>query len=452
MLALGGTLPLVVTQLEEAAIALWYVFMTIATLQLVADIGFGGVLARFYSYAIGGAVTLGVQHTSGISNGGQGANVDLLARVYATTQPIYLALSTIWLLAVTGFGSWIVAEYILVLERPSIGIAACVAVALTTAYRLYGNRYSTFLYGVGEITTWRRWESLTWLSSSVCAIAVLLAGAGLLGLTMVMFGLLAVNVTINRILVERKLRVLGCDRLQASVDREVLRQALPRTWRAGLGVFAHVGVAHASALAVAKLEPTATATSYLLAYNVMRAVDQLAQAPFYTKLPAIAGLCAQGRVSEFRSLVARGMRLSYWTLTAGLTLVALIGPSGLKAIGSNVQFVERPVWAVMALAVFAERFGAMHLNCYMATNRIVMHVANGIAGVLVIVFAVILYPVVGLIGVPTALLLANVFWFAIYSARKSYPVLGAGAVRFEATTSLGAVAVLLLGLALSFVV
>jgi hypothetical protein len=67
---------------------------------------------------------------------------------------------------------------------------------------------------------------------------------------------------------------------------------------------------------------------------------------------------------------------------------------------------------------------------------VVLHIANGVAGMLVLLLSLVLYPLYGLIGLPLAQLIANSVWFAAYSARRSYSVVPFGAARFEMSTSL----------------
>ena len=47
-------LPLIVTRLEAPEIAVWYLFVTLIQLQLLADLGFSPTFVRVFAYAAGG--------------------------------------------------------------------------------------------------------------------------------------------------------------------------------------------------------------------------------------------------------------------------------------------------------------------------------------------------------------------------------------------------------------
>jgi len=436
ILAFGLTLPLVVTRLSEAEAALWYMFMTVAALQIVADMGLSSVFGRFFAYAAAGSQHVGDHGSEHGRRRSDGPNVDLAYEIHVTTRAVYVVVAAVWTVAGAALLAWASPKLLASAGNPATAVAAAGLVVVAVAIRLYGNRFTACLFGLGEFVRWRRAETVVWLVSGVAGASVLLAGGRLLALTFVTFGLMIINVLINAILARGALRRLGLPDGSARTSGDVLKEAVPRAWRSGIGVLMHTGAMHVVTVAVARLESDSVAAGYLLAYNVLRAMDQMAQAPFYTKLPALARYRAQGSMDDFERVARRGMRMSYWTLAGCCTLVGAAAGPFLDAIGSSVTFVDSKIWAVMVAAVFFERVGASHLQCYMTTNRVVLHIANGVAGALVLLLSVVLYPFAGLIGLPLAQLLANSVWFAGYSARRSYSAVPFPAVRFEVSTSL----------------
>jgi hypothetical protein len=294
-------------------------------------------------------------------------------------------------------------------------------------------------------------EAITWLAAAGSAVVCVEAGTGLLGLTAAFFGIVSAGSITYGLLARRALKRVAGGAGARNFDGLVLREVLPRAWRGGVGVLLHLGVMHALTASVGRLEPPATAASYLLAYNLVRAVDQLAQAPFYTKVPMLSRMRAQG-APGLRAAAGLSMRATFWLLAAGLVGTALFAPSVLHWIGSRTAFVEPCVFAALAGSIFLERYGATHLNVFMTTNRVVIHVANGIAGLLTIALAYLLYRHMGLIGIPLASLLANAVWYAPYCAMKSRLVLGGEVLAFERATSIGPAATLVAGLAASCLV
>jgi hypothetical protein len=178
-------------------------------------------------------------------------------------------------------------------------------------------------------------------------------------------------------------------------------------------------------------------------------VSLFSQAPFYSKLPRLAELqqASGGRDEQLR-LARRGMRLAYAVFVPGMLLVGFVAQPSLELIGSQTSFVQPGLWAVLALAFFAERYGAMHLQLYSLTNHIIWHVANGLAGAVMVLTAVLLYAQVELYAFPLAMLIANAGVYATISAWHSRRAFQLRLMSFESRTAWPALAVLLGGLAL----
>ena len=180
------------------------------------------------------------------------------------------------------------------------------------------------------------------------------------------------------------------------------------------------GSVQATGILVAQLATAPQTASYLLALRLIQTVSQFSQAPFYTKIPTLAKLRAQGEISLLLHTARTGMRYSYLTFLAGFFTLAIFAEPILMYINSNVDYVGRLFWTVLGIAIFAERYGAMHIQLYSITNKIIWHIANGVTGVLLILFSILLYGKLGLYAFPISILLSNLFFYSWYSASHSY--------------------------------
>ena len=242
------------------------------------------------------------------------------------------------------------------------------------------------------------------------------------------------NAVRNRLLMKHR-----CPQLMAApvrADPAVLRVLWPATWRSGVGVFMSQGIVQASGVIFSQVGAPSEVAAYLLALRVMTVVSQFATAPFYSKLPELAKLQMRQQRTTQVALAQRGMRLAHWTCVIGAGVVALVAQPLLDQIGSRTAFVSPVVWALMCLAFFAERFGAMHLQLYSITNHIVWHIANGVAGSLMIGLSLALFPALGLNALPLGMLLAYAGFYCVYSFRKSSRSFGFTLFGFERGVSL----------------
>ena len=102
----GGLLlvtPLTLRNFSPAQTSLWFLFLTISSLIMMADFGFGPSFVRAISYARGGRRTL----ESG-DNLLEGPNQPLLGSIYSALLKSYTRLSLIGGLLGAGLGKWAV--------------------------------------------------------------------------------------------------------------------------------------------------------------------------------------------------------------------------------------------------------------------------------------------------------------------------------------------------------
>ncbi len=204
------------------------------------------------------------------------------------------------------------------------------------------------------------------------------------------------------------------------------------------------GLVQASGVIYAQLGETKRVASYLLALRIVQVISTFSQAPFYTKLPQLAMLLSQGKHRQQQVIARRGMTLSYWAYAVAFVAMTLFADPVLTLIGSNTNFVEPELWAILGLAFFIERYGAMHLNLYGTTNHIVNHIANGVTGVIFILFSWLLYERLEVLAFPVALLAGFLGFYTWYSAMHSYRMFNIPIWQFEKITVLPPLCVMLL--------
>ena len=129
------------------------------------------------------------------------------------------------------------------------------------------------------------------------------------------------------------------------------------------------------------------------------------------------------------------MSLAYWTYVGGFVVIGVLANPLLKFVGSNAEFVTPLLWGVMGLSMFAERYGAMHIQLYSTTNHIIWHTANGVAGLIYLAVALTLFNRIGVYAFPVGTLAGYLGFYCWYSAIYSYKTFGLKFWNFEKNTS-----------------
>lgn len=420
-LSVAVVLPLVVTRFSTEDISLWYLFAIIMSLRLIADMGFSTTFMRVFAYAMGGAEDIeGYLDTHRKPDSGK-PNWETMSKLCSTMSRVYSRIALGWFVLLAGFGTLAVIKPIAMNQRHLMaGWLAWGIIVVTSTLHIYGNQYIAYLIGINEISLCRRWETLNWILTTIVSLLVLMLDSGLLGLVIVTQSFMVLGVGVNYWL----FRALSAKHIDQSrkrkPDRKVFGAIWPNAWRSGLGATIGTGLIQATGIFYAQIASAGNVAAYLLALNLMHALSLFSGVPFYSKIPALSRLRAEGRLPEQQRLAEKGMRWSFCTITAGIIILGILGPILLEYIKGNASFVKYDLWALMGLAAFIERYGAMHIQFYSTSNHIITHIANGVTGLIFIMVVVLGYKFWGIYTFPIAQIASNLSFYNLYAARHSY--------------------------------
>ncbi|MGD1853759.1 MAG: hypothetical protein ACFB2W_05850 [Leptolyngbyaceae cyanobacterium] len=421
-LSLIIVLPLVLTRLTTAEIALWYLFSTIISLQSLVDMGFSPTFTRVIAYARGGveAEDLDDLRKRKLLTIKAETNWETIERICSTMRVVYIRLTLISVPCLILLGSWSLTKPISATETPIIAWTAWGTILCVSTVSLLGNLYASYLRGLNQVALLGRWEIITSLGAIFTSFLVLLFNGGLLGLVLANQSWRVLNILRNRFLC----RYLFEKRFKAfrwnNTDTHIMSAVWPSAWRSGLGALMSYGLVQLSGVMYAQFGSVSNVASYLLGLRFIQLISSFSQAPFYSKLPMLTTLRAQGEIQKLVYMAQRGMKLSYLSYALGFVGLGLFSKPLLQLIGSNADFPNSVLWSLMGLAVFIERYGAMHIQLYSITNHIIWHIANGISGSIYLILSLILFKYVEVYAFPIALLISYLSFYAWYCASYSY--------------------------------
>jgi hypothetical protein len=430
----------------EAETAIWFVLITLQGLQLLIGSSAGQSMVRGFAYALGGATQ--VRDLRNVSAETPAVpNMVLLGRVWSASAVAHLVIGVLTCGFLAALGSWSVAPLASLGSDPAEIWGALVLFVAGGTVRAYGGLHIDYLMGVNRIALLRWWEAAFWMAAFLAAVAAILAGGGLFELALAYQLPLAANIVWNAWLCRRdQARREGFVR-RFRADLDILGQLWPSVWRTGLGTFLFLGTTQGAGLYYATVGRPEDVAAYLFAMSLIRPLGQFAQVPFFTKLPTLARMQAQGERAAQRAISQRAMALSLGLHVALVLLVAASLPVllGLREGTLNVPML---LWLLIGLAGYVERIGAMHLQLYSTTNHILIHWANGLTSVAFVGLAAVALPVMGMYAFPVAQTVALVIAYLPFGMINSYRAFTLPFPRFELMTSVGPFTVLVLVIAL----
>jgi hypothetical protein len=415
-------LPLMVTRFSTADVALWYIFVTAINFQILADLGVSSTLVRMFSYARSGLATselknLQRQYTQ---ETGRDYNWDTIKTIWQVMNFIYVRIG-LSLLVFISLTSYFLYHPILKSSDPARSAIAWVVIVVTSFIQLRYSTFSNYLQGMNQIALVKKWETFLNSFSIITNCLILYFGGDIL-ILVISNQFWAIVTIIRDLSLSRSISAGRYKTLDTRSGKNaiVFDAIWPSVWRSGIGVLMSFGVLQIINMVMASDGKSKVIASYLLGYNLMRQISVFSQVPFYSRIPLLAQLRAQGDITSFTKVISRGMNLSYWSFILPVIAVGAIGTFGLKYIHSHVNFPTLLLWGSLSLGILLERAGAMHIQIYSTSNKIIWHIANGVTGTLVILVCIALKPYIGIYSVTVAIIAGNLLFYTWYCMYHSY--------------------------------
>ncbi|MBU6158096.1 MAG: hypothetical protein KGP35_03600 [Bacteroidetes bacterium] len=436
-LSLFVVLPLILKKFAPPEISLWYLFSSIFILLGLADMGFRQTFIRVISYAVAGATEIKIYHTGQKNNESDSVtNWNLLEEIFSIMTLIYKYLSLILLFLLISIGTCLLIKPISLVEHQKNAWLAWGVIIIANVIRFYGTIFQNYLEGLNKIALVRKIESLMNLGSITTSIIVLLMNGSLLSLIIANQIWLILNVLRNWFLS----RNIEDGKLQSfkslPFNLSLFNKLWPPAWKTGISGLMSNGLTHLSGILYAQIGDPIIISSYLLALRIMTQLKEIAMAPFYSKIPYLSRLRAEGRIDKLIKLSQKGMRLSHLIFVSGVLIVGFFSEYLISLIQSNIDFVPSLFWFLFSLAFFVHRFGAMHMQLYLTTNHIIAHIADGVSGIIFIVVAFIAVHTLGIYAIPVAMLCGYLGFYSWYSAINSLKSIQTSFFKFETSVSL----------------
>ena len=286
-----------------------------------------------------------------------------------------------------------------------------------------------------QIAVLRRSEALLALLGIFSSVVILLSGGSVLALTISAQVVAAGTYLVVRQVATQRDRTGALHHREQSLSATVWAAAWPSAWRSGVTVLMSYGLLVGSGTLYAQFGRPEVVAAYLLALRFATTISDFSRAPFYTKIPRLARLQAQGNTPAQVRLAESSMRLSYIAYVIPIITLGLFGQRLLTFLGSAVQFPPPELWTLLCLALFFERVAAMHIQLYSTTNHIVTHIATLLNGICTIIMTAWFFGSFQILAFPLALLVSNLFVLTPYCLFFSYRHFPIRAFSFELHTS-----------------
>lgn len=413
-------LPFVLTTLPPRELNIWWLFLSLGTLVVLADFGFGQALTRVYSFLWAGAEDFDTEGLRPPPEKGE-PNLARLRQVHLAAARLYAWLAVGAMTLIGLVGTLLVAPHIQLSQRPEWNWAAWFTFLVATGYNLATSYWGMACQGVNRVRAYQAatlWSSLVYFG---LAASLLLAKQGLMALVVAS----AVRAFLARRLWRRAfLEVVPPPAVPVVPDPTLFPRLWPNARRFGLTFIGSYLLTNGNILIGSMILPTDQFASLGLSTQVGFFLVGLANLWLSVKWPEITILRTQGRTEEMTRLFFRRLGLTILTFVVLATLTLLVGNALLALKGTHTRLLPASMLAFyFASLLFQTFYGAFgSLTC--TANLMPFSKVALLTGAGMVTLSLTLAPHWGLWGMLLAVPLAELAgngWFYLREGLRSLP-------------------------------
>lgn len=379
-------LPVLFTRLTSQEIGIWYLFVAIQGLVMIADFGFQHTFARNIALAHSGASDLAAHGITG--EAADGPNWHLLGELLTVARRVYLGLSAAILCLLCTVGLWYI-HYVSNKSGLEFGYtgSSWIIFSFGVCLAIYFQWIGPLLIGTNRVSTNYVFLIVARGGFACLGIIVLLCGGRLTALAVALVaadlaGRLCVYPALRPTL--SRLRTLPA---RAGALSEVFARVWPNASRQGIvGVASFLILRYSSFVIVTFFGLNAMA-SYGVTLQLTTALQQAALLPITIMLPQLVAAQVQRDRETLRQRWKMSM-IAYGLLFSGGALVLVIaGGPVIMAIGAHVPLLPRPLLLLLCLITALEGNHTIAASIIMSGNRVPFAIPAIVSGVAVAVLA-----------------------------------------------------------------
>lgn len=398
----------------------WLLLNVFIGLQGIGDLGLSQVYTRALSQAYSGAEEITIIDKSFRGEKKGVINEGLLSSLIGTYVQTVKWASIIYGLFLTIIGYFTLSDVVSGQLSVFYAVLSFVITILTIIVAIRGNIYSIGLESIGLLYYSKKIDTIVNLFAIITNIILLLITKSILTLCVVNLLVVIVVISIKRrALIQSE---IGTCLSIKNFDNKIFSFLLPISLKSWLGSLFSYGLIQFTGLYLGGKIIPSKSSSFLLTIKVLDILKNLANAPFYSRIPYLNKVFINNERSVLKDFAEKRMRESFVVYFLGAGFILLFGNDVLEFIGSSAVLVNTKTLIILIAGFLFERFGALHIQLYSLSNHIVWHIANGITAILYLLFVGILgYFNIDLVTIVScALLFANGLFYMPYALRKSF--------------------------------
>ncbi len=410
-------LPLLLSRMSNAELALWYVFLALGGFGNLADFGFGPAISRVYSYLWAGAEDFDAEGLRPPSQSRE-PNLSRIRQLTATVRYFYWRLSVGATVVLAVAGTVVLLKPTAAVTEPHLAWIAWAGYLLTIGYTLGTSWWMLACQGIGrvrEIQAAYTWSGLAYVA---CAAALLLAGWGLLSVVVAS----ALRGVIMRAYCRRVYAAAasGVPAQDMKPDRDILKRLWPNASKFGMISIGTFLLGNGSILISSHFLDSTTTASFGVTAQIGAFLMNLAGLWLAVKWPQLTILRTQGRLEEMSVLFARRLAFVMATFVVLAVFVVLAGNPLLEWKGTHARLLATPALIFYCLYLVQQLFYVQFGSLAYTENVVPFFKIAVFTGLWMLVLSFVLTWAFGFWGMLVAPLLAESTYSNWFTVRRGF--------------------------------
>lgn len=409
-------IPIAFRKLTLEDTVLWLFFTTAINFQAILDFGHNTTFGRYIAYARA--------TNNNVKSLIEAPRIESLLHIIG---PSYFRMTLGMSLIVIPILSYMVATPIGASTQQFAHWFAWAILCVSLVIQTYAGRFIATLQGFEHVAT-QRWieagigvaanglaGAFLWADGKLISAALSTAIVGIFGASI--YGFAAKQVLRKR---SKKFEALRPPDSELKLARQVIWSS---AWRSGIGILFSTGLIQFLSITVSNIAPAAQASSFMFATRIAQVISTLSQSPFYSYLPTLARKFKEHALGEIQSEARSRMSAASLIVAAGFIGAGIFLPTFLRVTDSQTVFVSNSIWLAMGFGYLAERIGAMHMQLYTLSGKVIWHWVNGGTGIAFIIGAWLLFKKFELLAIPISMFISYTTVYCAIAIQRSYKLL-----------------------------
>ncbi len=330
-------LPILLTRVSTAELAVWWVFLALGGLANLADFGFGPAISRVYSFLWAGAEDFQAQGLRAPPKTTE-PNLPKIRELASAVRYLYWRLSFAAALLLGSLGTLALLKPMQGMPQPELAWLAWGGYVLTVGYALGTSSWIFACQGIGRVRELQAAYTFGGLVYLFSATALLMGGAGLLAVV-------AAN-ALRGIVIRQYCRRVYYEAVPAvpgrepPPDRSMLKRLWPNAYKLGLISLGAFLVSNGNVIICSHFLGKEMTASFGLTVQVGTFMMNFAALWLAVKWPEITMLRTQGRLEDMATLFARRLALTMATFLLSAVAIVVTGNWLLSLKGTHTKLLQ----------------------------------------------------------------------------------------------------------------